>query len=30
MAFTGLKMPTDVEHLVAYIEPFAKGEKEGK
>jgi cytochrome c len=30
MAFRGLKKPRDVENLVAYIEPYAKGEKEGK
>ena len=30
MAFPGLKEPADVENLVAFIEPFAKGEKEGK
>ncbi len=30
MAFRGLKKAKDVENLVAFIEPFAKGEKEGK
>ncbi len=30
MAFPGLKKPADVENLVAYLDPFAKGEKEGK
>lgn len=30
MAFPGLKKPADVENLVAYLAPFAKGEKEGK
>jgi cytochrome c len=29
MAFPGLKNPTDVANLVAFIEPYAKGEKEG-
>ena len=30
MAFNGLKKPADVENLLAYIESYAKGEKEGK
>lgn len=30
MAFPGLKNPADVENLVAYLDPFAKGEKEGE
>jgi cytochrome c2 len=30
MAFNGLKKAKDVENLVAYLEPYAKGEKEGK
>lgn len=30
MAFPGLKKAQDVENLVAFIEPYAKGEKEGK
>jgi len=30
MAFPGLKKPGDIENLVAYLDPFAKGEKEGK
>ena len=30
MAFGGLIKAGDVENLVAYLEPFAKGEKEGK
>lgn len=30
MAFPGLRKPADVENLVTYLEPYAKGEKEGK
>jgi cytochrome c len=30
MAFNGLKKAKRVENLVAYLEPYAKGEKEGK
>jgi cytochrome c2 len=30
MAFKGLKKAKNVENLVAYLEPYAKGEKEGK
>ena len=30
MAFNGLKKAKDVENLTAYLEPYAKGEKEGK